>query len=252
VSEARDAHGELEKPRPAFYALGSGGVREVITLLHLPYTLLHLSFVVVGAALAPVVRLDRLAATALAFFLAVGVAAHFLDELNGRPLRTRLPERVLLGGAGVALVAACAIGLLGLLHVSPLLIGFIAVGAFMVPAYNLQLAGGRFHGDQMFALSWGAFPALTASWVMDESLGLAGLLGATFCYAVARVQRALSTSARTLRRRVTDVTGTLTYADGSSEALRLAALLLPAERGLAWLCVALPILAAAMLAARFQ
>jgi len=39
--------------RPAFYALAPGGWRDYVTLLHLPYTLWHLSYVVIGACLAP-------------------------------------------------------------------------------------------------------------------------------------------------------------------------------------------------------
>src|SRR5919204_477080 len=82
--------------RPAFYALAPGGWRDLATLLHPPYTAWHLSYVALGAAVAPVVHVDRLLAALGAFFLAVGVAAHALDELNGRPLRTRLPDRALI------------------------------------------------------------------------------------------------------------------------------------------------------------
>jgi hypothetical protein len=243
---------DIDRPKPAFYALDPGGLRDFVTLLHLPYTLLHLSFVVIGAALAPLVRLDRLGAALVAFFLAVGIAAHFLDELNGRPLRTHISARILVGGASLALVGACAIGLLGLLHVSFLLLGFIISGAFMVLAYNLELWGGRFHSDVTFALFWGAFPALTASWVMDESLSASGMLGATFCYAVARIQRTLSTPARMLRRRLVEVTGTLAYSDGSTVPLGRADLLVAPERALGWLCAALPVLAVSHLALRLR
>jgi len=251
MNEARRRTPNVQ-PRPAFYALSPGGLRDFVTLLHLPYTLLHLSFVVIGASLAPVVRLDRLVATLVAFFLAVGIAAHFLDELNGRPLRTRISARVLVGTAILALVAACAIGLLGLLHVSVVLLGFILTGAFGVLAYNLELWGGRFHSDVTFCFFWGAFPALTASWVMDESLGAPGLLAAAFCYAVARIQRTLSTPARMLRRRVVDVRGTLAYSDGSTAPLGRTELLAAPERALVWLCLALPILAVALLTLRLR
>ena len=37
--------------RPAFYALTGGGWRDYVTLLHPPYTLWHLSYVAIGAAL---------------------------------------------------------------------------------------------------------------------------------------------------------------------------------------------------------
>jgi hypothetical protein len=243
---------DIDRPKAAFYALDPGGLRDFVTLLHLPYTLLHLSFVVIGASLAPMVRLDRLGAALGAFFLAVGIAAHFLDELNGRPLRTHISSRVLVGGAVLALGGACAIGLAGLLYVSLPLLAFIITGAFVVVAYNLEVWGGRFHGDVTFALFWGAFPALTASWVMDESLSASGLLGAVFCYAVARIQRTLSTPARMFRRRLVEITGTLGYADGSTAPLTRADLLVAPERALGWLCAALPILAVALLASRLK
>ena len=39
--------------RPAYYAVPGGIWRDYITLLHLPYTMWHLSYVVLGAAAAP-------------------------------------------------------------------------------------------------------------------------------------------------------------------------------------------------------
>ena len=42
-----------ELSRPAFYALPSGGWRDLVTILHPPYTLWHLSYVALGAAAAP-------------------------------------------------------------------------------------------------------------------------------------------------------------------------------------------------------
>ena len=63
-------------------------VRDWLTLLHPPYTVWHLSYVAIGAAVAGHLVLWRLGGTLLAFFLAVGIGAHALDELHGRPLRT--------------------------------------------------------------------------------------------------------------------------------------------------------------------
>ena len=95
----------------------------------------------------------------LAFFLAMGIGAHALDELAGRPLRTAIPSPVLVALAVVSVAAACAIGIAVALErsasgSSPL----VAVGAFLVPAYNLELFGGRFHSDLWFALAWGGVP----------------------------------------------------------------------------------------------
>src|SRR5438876_1351567 len=92
--------------RPAFYALRSGGWRDWWTLLHPPYTAWHLSYVVFGAAVARVVDGGRLGATVVGFFLGVGLTAHALDELRGRPLRTGIRSSILWTVAMVALVLA--------------------------------------------------------------------------------------------------------------------------------------------------
>jgi len=92
--------------RPAFYALERGSWRDYVTLLHPPYTAWHLSYVVIGGCLAPSVAWGRLGAAVAAFGLAVGIGAHALDELRGRPLQTTIPDAVLVGLAGVSIVAA--------------------------------------------------------------------------------------------------------------------------------------------------
>ena len=165
MSEAAD--------RPAFYALREGGWRDLVTLLHPPYTAWLLSYVALGAAAAPELHPVRLWAALGAFFLAVGVAAHALDELKGHPLRTRLSDRTLWALAIVGLGGAVTIGIAGLFVVSASLAPFVVAGALMVLAYNLELFGGRFHTDFWFAAAWGAFPALTGFWV--NALGIHSL-----------------------------------------------------------------------------
>src|SRR3954467_13329614 len=117
--------------RPAFYALRPGGWRDLLTLLHPPYTAWHLSYVALGAAAAPELHGDRLVATLAAFFLGVGVCAHALDELSGRPLGTRLSDGVLIGLAAVALAGAVAVGIVGAATVSLWLVPFVVAGAFI-------------------------------------------------------------------------------------------------------------------------
>ena len=124
----------MTEARPAFYALAPGGWRDYITLLHLPYTAWHLSFLVIGAALAPEFHKGRLVAALAAFFLAMGVGAHALDELNGRPLQTRIPESVLIGLTVGSLVGAVAIGIAGAVAFNLWLLVFVVIGAALVPA----------------------------------------------------------------------------------------------------------------------
>ena len=239
-----------ELDRPAFYALRTGGWRDLVTLLHPPYTAWHLSYVALGAAVAPVVHVDRLLAALAAFFLAVGVAAHALDELNGRPLRTRLSDRTLIALAAGGLAGAVAIGVAGVIVVSPTLIPFVLAGAFIALAYNLELFGGRFHSDVWFAAAWGAFPAFTSYWANALSLRAAGVLMAAACFALSLAQRRLSTPVRELRRRTVAVTGTQALADGRSVTLSAERLAAPLDGALRALSAAVVLLAAGALALR--
>ena len=194
-------------PRPAFYALSPGGWRDLVTILHPPYTAWNLSFVAIGAALAPTFVLWRLGAALGAFFLALGVACHALDELAGRPLGTRLSRRVLIGLAVAGLGGAVAIGIASAVILSGWLIPFVVGGTFLALAYNLELFGGRFHTDLWFAVAWGAFPAFTGWFVEALQVRVEGVLVALTCFLISIAQRRLSTPARDLRRRTVSVSG---------------------------------------------
>ncbi len=236
--------------RPAFYALASGGWRDFVTLLHPPYTAWHLSYVVLGAAAAPTLHAGRLVATLVAFFLAVGISAHALDELNGRPLQTVLRRRTLIGLAAVGLAGAVGIGVAGAIAVSPLLAPLVVFGALLVVAYNLELAGGRFHTDAWFALAWGGFPAFTGYFAQTLTIRPAGVLVAAACCLLSAAQRRLSTPVRELRRRTTAVTGEQQLTDGTAVRLTKARLAAPLEGALSALWIAVVLLAVGLLAAK--
>jgi len=236
--------------RPAFYALARGGWRDLVTLLHPPYTAWHLSYVAFGAATAPTLHADRLGAALGAFFLAVGVSAHALDELNGRPLRTALGRRTLVGLGAAGLVGAVGIGIAGAIVVSPLLVPLVVLGAVLVPAYNLELAGGRLHTDVWFALAWGGFPAFTGYFAQTLTIRPAGVLVAAACCLLSVAQRRLSTPVRELRRRTTAVTGEQRLTDGTTVHLTKARLAAPLEGALSALWIAAVLLAAGLLATK--
>ena len=236
--------------RPAWYALERGGWRDYVTLLHPPYTAWHLSYVVIGGCLAPVVAWDRLAAVVVAFALALGVGAHALDELNGRPLRTKIPDRVLVALAGVSILGACAVGVVGAVTFQAWLALLIPVGLFLVLAYNLELAGGRFHSDVWFGLAWGGFPALNGYAAVAGSVRGVTVLAAVFAVLLSLAQRVLSNHVRYVRRRVIAVRGELERADASREPLDARRLTAPAETGLRLLSLATVVLAATLVAFR--
>jgi hypothetical protein len=234
--------------RPAFYALERGGWRDYVTLLHLPYTAWHLSYVAIGCALAPTLHADRLLAALAAFLLALGIAAHALDELRGRPLGTAISRRVLVGLTATSLLGAVAIGIAAALAWTPWLLAFVAAGAFLVPAYNLELFGGRFHSDLWFGLAWGAFPVLTGYFVTAERLDVEAVLAATAALFLSLAQRQLSTQVRTVRRRTESVEGTIAYRDGTTAPISAATLLAAPELALRALTLATIALAAALIA----
>jgi len=237
--------------KPAFYALSPGGARDYWTLLHPPYTLWHLSFVALGACVAESLVPRHLVMALVAFFLAVGIAAHALDELHGRPLRTRIPRGVLIGFAASGLLGALAIGVYGASLVSWWGVVFIAIGGFLVPAYNLEWFGGRFHTDLWFAVMWGGFPALAGGFSQTGRIGVPILLVSAGCGYVAAAQRRLSTPVRQLRRRTSVVEGTITFDDGSSESIDSAAMTAAPEGALRLLWLAMVLLAAGLVITRW-
>lgn len=241
---------DLEPASPAFYAqpafLGRGRWREWWTVLHPPYTLLHLSLVTVGACLAGPVNTVKWMASLIAFFLALGVAAHSWDELRGRPLRTTIPEGQLVAASIAGMGGAVGLGVAGMVMVSPYLGVFIAVGVVAAAGYNLELFGGRLHNRAVMVLSWGAFPVLTAYYAQHTDVSVAAVAAAAFGALVVQIQQILSTPARDLRRRVAAVEGTLTRPDGTAVPLTRDAVLAPLESSLKALCAMGVVLAIAL------
>jgi len=232
--------------RAAYYAAAPGGWRDWWTLLHPPYTAWHLAYVVIGACLAPTVNATRLIATLLAFFFAVGLAAHALDELHGRPLRTRIPSAALVIVAGLGLSGSIVLGIAGIVQVGWALVPFLVVGPVLVVAYNFEMFGGVIHNDVGFAASWGAFPLLTAYVAQTGRLAVAPLIAALGAAALSGAQRALSTPARLLRRQSADVMGTITLTDGRRILVDRTVLLAPIEQALRAMSWAVIMLATAL------
>jgi hypothetical protein len=236
--------------RPAWYGAGPGRWRDWATLLHPPYTAWHLSYVLIGAAIAPRFHLQRLVATLVAFGLAVGVGAHGLDELRGRPLRTRIATPVLASVSATAIAGAVVLGALGITRVGWGLAAFIVAGVTLVVGYNLEIWGGRLHNGVVFALGWGSFPLVTAYYAQASTIRPAVVVAAAFAYSLSYAQRALSTEARDLRRRVISVEGERTYAGAEHRAISRESLLLPLEHALVALSWSTGLLGAALIIAR--
>ncbi len=222
-----------------------------MTLLHPPYTAWHLAYVALGAAVAPEVFHGRLIAMLVAFFLAVGVGAHALDEFHGHPLQTGLSDPVLVGLAVVSIGIAAIIGIVGAVTVGWWIAVLVMVGVVLVLAYNLELFGGWFHTDLWFAISWGAYPALVGYVVTAEAIRWPGVVVALGCLALSAAQRALSTPVRQLRRRTSEVDGVQRLRDGTTIELSVAGLAAPLERALMALSCGVVLIAISAVAARW-
>jgi hypothetical protein len=200
-----------------------------------------LANVAIGASLVHPIRFDRLGWSVLGFFLGLGIGAHALDERHGHPMRTGIRDGALTTVAVVSIAGAAVDGwLVGGLRLLP----FIAVGAFSAVAYNLEWFGGIMHNGVGLALSWGAFPVVTGYYAQRWSISVAAVVVALGIAGLIWVQRTLSTPARWLRRKATDVALTATDPDGSPVRLTAPDLLRPLElalRALSWSMVVLAI-----------
>ena len=233
----------------AFYALRPGGWRDYWTLLHPPYTAWHLSYVLLGAALAPSPDPRVVVGALLAFFLAVGIAAHSFDELQGRPLGTRIRSRVLVALGACGLAGALALGIAAATVVGPGYLVFVVAGAALVLLYAFEVP--LVHSDLGFALAWGGFPVLATAF----AVGAAPLPSALVAFAAALVslaQRRLSTPVRRIRRKGVAFHGEIRYRDGSRETLTAPTLIAAPEAALRLLWLAMLALGVGALVARWS
>src|SRR6266550_3331074 len=236
-------------PTAAFYALRPGGLRDYWTLLHPPYTAWHLSYVLLGAALAPMPDPRIVVGALLAFFLAVGVASHAFDELQGRPLGTRIPSSVLLALGSLALVGAVALGIAAAAMLGPWFLAIVVIGVLLVISYGLELP--IVHSDIGFALAWGGFPVV-ASAAANGAAPLPTIVVAVGATLLSLAQRRLSTPVRRIRRKALEVSGTVRFRDGATESLDRGALIAGPEAGLRLLWLAMVALSIGALAARWS
>jgi len=230
--------------RPAWYARTGSTGADLLAILHPPYSAWHLSYVVIGASLAASVSLPRLGWTLLVFFLAVGIGAHALDEVNARPLKTGLSDGALWGMAIAALAAAAVITAFGSVLLSPWIWGWAVVGLFFAVGYPLEWPA-FLHTDLGFAVAWGAYPVLAGYWVQAESVSIGAVIVAGFATLLSLAQRSLSTPARFVRRQTTTAGAQFDGAEWDR-----ARLLATWEAPLRWLAWAVVLLAAGLLVAR--
>jgi hypothetical protein len=174
-------------------------------MLHLPYTSMVLSFTVVGAAVSPKFSWTILLATLGAYFLALGIGAHFLDQLPGMGSSyvRHWPSSALwvIGLAGVA--GGVGIGVLGaLVLLGPTFLLLVLVQGVCALGYPLTpVFGGLLHRDSVFAVSWGSLPLLTSYYAQSGQISVESLILAAAFAVVAVVEIRVSRKSREMRSR---------------------------------------------------
>jgi hypothetical protein len=182
----------------------SSKLRDFYNLMHLPYTGMVLSFVLIGAVVAPEVSFDRLLATMVAYFLGLGIAAHAFDQLEPRGSHyiQKLTKSELVGLGVIGLAGAVAIGIYYVVTLTPYLLPFIGLSVFFAFAYPLpsRVAAGVFHNNFSFALSWGYLPFLTSYYVNSLAITPEALLIGLPLVLAAWTEIILSRTARKARQ----------------------------------------------------
>ena len=238
------------KASGAWYARSGSKARELYTIMHLPYTSMVLSYVLIGAALSPSFYPNRVILTLFAYFLGLGLSAHALNELHSRHWGEALGKReleILFAAPLVGAVLIGAYGILALYYVTssllaPLvLLAFISLETFFLFGYNTDLSRGRFHTNLSFAFSWAALPAVISYYVNALAITIGIVLIALAVAATAGIEINLSRWCKDFRRK-----GPLTeiqFADSTKLNMTTAELIAKPEKSLKLIVLAVDLIA---------
>jgi len=247
------------KARGAWYAQGGGRVREFYTIMHLPYTSMVLSYILIGAAVSPHMYPDRVGLTILAYFLGLGLSAHALNELHANHWTEALGKRELTAIFLIPLLLALSIGIYAVVYlyalsysiVPPLvLMVFIVLEVFFLFAYNTDAFGGIFHNNLSFAFSWAALPALISYYANALTITIGAVLVALAMAATAGIEINLSRWCKDFRRR--KPLAEMRFADGSQEAIGTVQLLARPEKALKLIVAAVDLIAIGLVVYRLS
>jgi hypothetical protein len=223
----------------AWYAQSGSKFRELYTIMHLPYTSMVLSYILIGASLSPSLYPTRVILTLLAYLLGLGISAHALNEMHarhwGREL-TKTELQVLFAApmAGALLIGAYGMSVLfessGTLLASFVLLACMAIETFFVFAYNTDFSEGRFHSDLAFAFSWGALPTIVSYYVNALTITPSVILVSTAMAATAGIEINLSRWCKDFRRRTP--LSMMQFADDTELKMKTGELIAKPERAL--------------------
>ena len=189
--------------RQTWYQSEGSKLAEVWTILHLPYTLMNLSFLAIGFGLSGVQRWDVFFGIMIAYFLGLGLAAHSFDQLPGMGsnyIKHLTPKELWLIGLS-SLTLALMVGIYWMLELEAWhLLWMIPLQTLFVWAYpNSKFMGGFFHGDGSFAVSFGFIPVMVGYYINTLSFDANFLPWAIVAFLISLIEITSSRYVRTVR-----------------------------------------------------
>lgn len=225
VDEIRASAKGLKK---TWYQLNGSKLAEFWTILHLPYTLMNLSFLAIGFGIAGIHRWDVFVGAVIAYLLGL-TAAHAVDQLPGQGSvyveHLRVPE--LLAIAIICAITAVFLGIFWMVWFGAWqMLWIIPLQGFFVVAYPYsKFAKGFFHSDLWFAVSFGFIPVMVGYYANTLTITAEFVPWAVVAAIISLMEITLSRYVRALRK------------GGDKYLLPLNELLFKPERALILLCL---------------
>jgi len=231
--------------KKTWYARSGSKTAELWTLLHIPYTFMCLSFLLIGFGIQKPIDWYAAGLFCLIYFLGLGIAAHAFDQLPGMGSSyvEHLTKKELLFMGIVSITAAWALIIyFAIIWKAWLMIPLMVLQSFFAVSYPIATTfKGIFHNDFWFSVSFGLLPVAVGFYANSMTISATIVPFALVCFLIASVQITLSRYARKLRKE--SFSGIGSIASGSSDG----AYIEKPERSLKLLCILAYLLAIAIL-----
>lgn len=190
--------------KQTWYQFEGSKVKEFITILHIPYTLMCLSFLTIGFFLSSLSNFTVYILTIIAYFFGLGISAHSFDQLTGMGSKyvKHLTDNELIYIGIISLLVSIGIGINIMFYYSLWhLIWLIPLQSFFVLSYPIsKLFKGEFHSDFWFAVSFGFLPVVIGNYINTSQFSLYSFWWGMLALIIAFIEILLSRHSRNMRK----------------------------------------------------
>jgi len=187
-----------------WYQMEGSKLKEFITIMHIPYTMMCISFLTMGFAISGIRDYGLYILTFISYFLGLGISSHCFDQLTGMGSRyvEKLKDDDLIFIGIFSLVISILIGIISMIDYKLWnLIWLIPIQSFFVFSYPLaKTFRGKFHSDFWFSISFGAIPVIIGNYVNTGGFDVMVFVFASFCVIISYIEILLSRHSRYMRK----------------------------------------------------